>query len=79
MVGVGLSLGFVSTGYLSYPFLAIVYIMHPYPQKTYMWTKGNYQVTAIGRSELLTRYEERIHRWEWEKIEGGEKLAPNNN
>ncbi|MFZ5522828.1 MAG: hypothetical protein ACOY9D_01925 [Pseudomonadota bacterium] len=77
VLGFGLGVGLVSTGYLSYPLLAVVYIMNPYPQEKYVWNKGDYEVTAFGRSEVLTRYEKRIHSWKWKKVEGKEDFANN--
>ncbi len=75
--GWGLSIGFVVTGYVSYPVLAIVHMMAPYPQEKYLWVKGDYEIAASGRSEMFTRYEDRIHSWEWKKIENKENSAIN--
>jgi len=75
--GWGLSIVFVATGYVSYPVLAIVHLMSPYPQEKYIWVKGDYEIAASGRSEMFTRYEDRVHSWEWKKIENKENSASN--
>jgi len=75
--GWGISIGFIATGYVSYPVIAIVHMVTPYPQEKYIWAKGDYEITASGRSEMFTRYEDRIHSWEWKKIENNERSATN--
>ena len=64
---IGVGIGMVAAGYVSYPVLAVFYVMVPYPQEKYIWNKGNYEVTAFGRSDIFTRYEERMHRWKWKR------------
>lgn len=73
----GIGVGFVATGYLSYPLLAVFFIMDPYPQENYVWSKGDCEVTAFGRSEIFTRYEKRIHKWKWRKVESKKDLINN--
>jgi hypothetical protein len=59
--------GLVATGYLSLPVAGVVVLLAPYPIEEYRWEKGDYEITAEERDNLLTGYESRIHRWEWKQ------------
>lgn len=52
---------------IGYPIFAIDFILNPYPQKTYIWEKGKYEIKVEGRNDAFVSYEERIFSWEWEE------------
>ncbi len=65
---VGLCVGLAVGGWISYPALGAIYLLAPTPQEEYVWKKGNYEITAQGRSDIFVGYEERIRSWEWKEI-----------
>lgn len=75
-LSIGLAAVAVSVGY---PVAASVFFLAPHPQENYVWNKGNYQITAYGRRDLLTRYERRIHNWKWIKLKDAEDQEPQTN
>jgi len=66
-VGVMGEIGLVVSGYLAVPYAAAVNVMLPFPQETYVWEKGNYTITAFGVRGAMSRYEKRIHSWNWQE------------
>ena len=52
--------GLTASGLIAYPFLALIVALNPIPSEKYTWEKGNYKITAKGRSDLLVGYDKRI-------------------
>ncbi len=63
----GVGVGFAATGYMTYPLLAVFYLLQPGPREEYAWRKGNYEIVARGRNDALVGYEKRIFRWKWKE------------
>lgn len=76
-LGLGMSIGLVASGYVSFPVLAFVVLIDgaAMPREEYVWQKGDYEVIAHGRRGALTRYEKRIHNWKWEKKSRSTEVA----
>lgn len=49
------------------PLGILIWFAQPYPSESYVWVKGDYSISAIGRNDFLAGYEKRIHSWDWEK------------
>ena len=68
ILGLGLGVGLTYAGFLTFPIVGVVILTAPTPRKNYIWQKGNYEITAKGRSDVFVKYEDRIHSWEWKSL-----------
>ena len=66
--GFGLGAGLTYIGFFTVPLFGAITLLAPTPREDYIWQKGNYEITAIGRSDALVKYEDRIHSWEWKNL-----------
>lgn len=65
MYGLGTSAMVAAVIFINPVFLLVV-AMQPIPSEEYIWEKGNYRISAVGRNDALVKYENRIINWEWE-------------
>lgn len=79
LTGLGLLTGMAAAGWVSYPIIAALYLNDPVPREEYTWNKGNYEITAAGRSDAFVLYEKRIHKWKWNEKNTTEQIELSSN